>query len=166
VVPVVPTVAATKNGSAPAAASAAMAASSAARSSARVASISTSRRFSEPIPAIRAAFSIELCASFEVYAVSRRPSRPRSLPAPPVARSRAASSATSDELEALSSITPPPGPVDRNAAGRPSSSTSQSMTWVSSSVAAGPVAHSMPCTPRPAESSSPRTAGPEELAGK
>ena len=45
-------------------------------------------------------------------------------------------------------------------------STSQSSTCVSSSVQAGLVAQSMPCTPSPAESSSPRMAGPEALAGK
>ena len=68
--------------------------------------------------------------------------------------------------EALSSITPPPAPSDRNRSGRPSSSTIQSRTWVSSSVQAGLVAQSIPCTPSPAESSSPRTDGPELLAGK
>jgi hypothetical protein len=45
-------------------------------------------------------------------------------------------------------------------------STSQSSTCVSSSVHAGLVAHSIPCTPRPAASNSPRIAGPEAFAGK
>lgn len=120
------------------------------------------------MPAIRAAFSIELCAWEEVYAVSLAPVAlmPRSFVAPAVARSRAASSATSEELDALSWMTPPPSPVERNLPGNPSSSTSQSITCVSSSVAAGLVAQSIPWTPRPADSSSPSTAGPEELAGK
>jgi len=38
--------------------------------------------------------------------------------------------------------------------------------WVSSSVHAGEVAHNMPCTPRPADNSSPRTDGGEAFAGK
>ena len=63
-------------------------------------------------------------------------------------------------------MTPPPAPSDRNRSGRPSSSTIQSRTWVSSSVHAGLVAQSIPCTPSPAESSSPRIDGPELLAGK
>ncbi len=56
--------------------------------------------------------------------------------------------------------------ADLNCAGRPSMSAIQSSTCVSSSVQAGLVAHSMPCTPRPAESNSPRMDGPELLAGK
>ena len=43
---------------------------------------------------------------------------------------------------------------------------SQSITCVSSSVHAGDVLHSMPCTPRPALRNSPRMLGPLELAGK
>ena len=81
-------------------------------------------------------------------------------------RSRAASNAQSAALEAVSWITPPPVPPDLNRDGSPSMSTSQSSTWVSSSVQAGLVAHNMPCTPRPAESSSPRMEGPLALAGK
>ena len=42
----------------------------------------------------------------------------------------------------------------------------QSSTCVSNSVHAGLVAHSIPCTPKPAESSSPKMLGPEVLAGK
>ena len=80
-----------------------------------------------------------------------------------VARSRAASSAHKVALDAVSWITPPPSPPERKASGRPSISTSQSSTWVSSSVQAGLVAHSIPWTPRPAESSSPRIEGPELL---
>ena len=45
-------------------------------------------------------------------------------------------------------------------------STIQSSTCVSSSVQAGLVAQSIPCTPRPAESSSPRIDGPELFDGK
>ena len=40
------------------------------------------------------------------------------------------------------------------------------MTWVSSSVQAGLVDHSIPCTPRPEERRSPRIPGPEALQGK
>ena len=69
-------------------------------------------------------------------------------------------------LEAESWITPPPGPSERNRRGRPSISMSQSRTRVSSSVQAGLVAHSMPCTPSPPASNSPRIDGPEVLAGK
>ena len=58
------------------------------------------------------------------------------------------------------------GAVDWNFCGRPSRSTSQSSTWVSSSVQAGLVAQSIPCTPSPAESSSPRIDGPELFDGK
>ena len=49
------------------------------------------------------------------------------------------------ESDALICMTPPPGPVVANAAGSPSSSTSQSSTCASISVAAGLVAQSMPC---------------------
>ena len=63
-------------------------------------------------------------------------------------------------------MTPPPVPVERNRAGRPNSSANQSMTRVSTSVAAGLVAQSMPCTPSPDESRSPRMAGPDTFAGK
>ena len=113
------------------------------------------------------------CACREVYTVSRGPwlrpgpdPTPCSLTAPALARSRAASSAVSVLLEAVSWMTPPPAEVDRNPSGRPSRSTSQSITCVSSSVHAGLVAHSMPWTPRPEESRSPRIEGPEALAGK
>lgn len=94
------------------------------------------------------------------------PSAPRAFDAKPVARSRAASRAHSTALDAVSWITPPPSPVDRNASGRPSIGTSQSITCVSSSVQAGLVDQSMPWTPRPAASSSPSTEGPDALAGK
>ena len=68
--------------------------------------------------------------------------------------------------EAESWITPPPAPVDRNRSGRPSSPTTQSRTWVSTSVHAGPVCHSMPWVPSPPDTMSASTAGPEVLAGK
>ena len=58
-------------------------------------------------------------------------------------------------------MTPPPADDERNRSGSPSMSTSQSSTWVSSSVQAGLVAHSMPCTPRPDDNKSPRMEGPE-----
>ena len=69
-------------------------------------------------------------------------------------------------LLAVSWITPPPSPSLRKKVGRSSISTSQSSTWVSSSVHAGLVAHNMPWMPRPAESISPRIDGPEALQGK
>ena len=50
--------------------------------------------------------------------------------------------------------------------GRPSMPTSQSITCVSSSVQAGLVDHSIPCTPRPEERRSPRIPGPDALQGK
>src|SRR5688500_7514496 len=93
-------------------------------------------------------------------------STPRWLDWKDVARSRAASSAQSDALDAVSWMTPPPEEVDLNLDGRASMSASQSSRCVSSSVHAGLVAHNMPCTPRPADSSSPRIEGPELLAGK
>src|SRR5512132_1753923 len=63
-------------------------------------------------------------------------------------------------------MTPPPAEDERNASGSASISTSQSITCVSISVQAGLVAQSIPCTPRPAESSSPRMLGYELLLGK
>ena len=75
-------------------------------------------------------------------------------------------SAVSVLLDALSWIAPPPAALERYPSGSPSRSTSQSSTWVSSSVHAGLVAQSMPCTPNPEESRSPRIEGPEALAGK
>ena len=76
-------------------------------------STSTSRRFSRPRPAIFTAFSIDECAWVEAYAV-RRPSAPFSFAWNPVARSRAARSAHSDALDAVSWMTPPPAPSERN----------------------------------------------------
>ena len=68
---------------------------------------------------------------------------------------------------AVAWITPPPLELfERNESGRPSSSTIQSRTWVSSSVAAGLVIQLIPFTPSPAASSSPRIDGYEEFAGK
>jgi hypothetical protein len=81
---------------------------------------------------------------------------------PSEARCSAASSAHSTADDAVSWITPCP----RNDPGRSSSSASQSSTTVSSSVAAGDVAHNMPCTPSPDDSRSPSTAGPDAFAGK
>ena len=95
-----------------------------------------------------------------------RPSTPDARQAPPPARCSAASVATSVAEEAESWMTPPPGPLDRNAAGRSSSSASQSSMTVSTSVQAGPVAQSMPCVPRPAPTRSPSTLGPQVFAGK
>ena len=127
---------------------------------ANVSSTSIMRNWSSPRPAIRIALVTDEWAWVDVYATRRLRS-----PAAPT-RARAASRAHSVASDALCWMTPPPGPSDLNRSGRPNNSTSQSSTWVSSSVQAGLVAHSMPCTPRPAESSSPRIDGPEALAGK
>src|SRR5918995_641467 len=85
---------------------------------------------------------------------------------PAIDRSRAATRAQSVADEAESWITPPPAPVDRKRSGSPRASTIQSTTRVSTSVHAGPVCHSIPCTPRPLDTRSPRIAGPDVLAGK
>src|SRR5579863_2466471 len=108
---------------------------------------------------------MEECACDDAYAISF-PSHPRLLLAKWVARSRAVSNAQREALEAVSWITPPPVRLERKARGKSSISTSQSRTWVSSSVHAGLVAQSMPCTPKPEESKSPSIAGPDALAGK
>src|SRR5580704_7843141 len=63
-------------------------------------------------------------------------------------------------------MTPPPVFDERNFFGKPSMGTSQSSTCVSSSVQAGLVDQSMPCTPSPEEVRSPRIPGPEPLLGK
>jgi hypothetical protein len=74
--------------------------------------------------------------------------------------------ATSVAEDAESWMTPPPAPVERNRCGRSSRWASQSIITVSSSVQAGLVAQSMPCTPSPELTRSPSTLGPEVLAGK
>src|SRR3989304_1375766 len=85
---------------------------------------------------------------------------------PSLARSRAASRAQSEALDAVSWMTPPPAEVDLNRGGRASISTSQSMTWVSSSVQAGLGTHIIPCTPRPGASRPPGTGRGAPLPGK
>ncbi len=85
---------------------------------------------------------------------------PSALTAPAVARHRAEQIATRTASLADPWITPPPlALVEANRSGRPSSSTIQSSTNVSSSVHAGDVTQLMPCTPKPAASSSPRIDG-------
>ncbi len=69
-------------------------------------------------------------------------------------------------VEAVSWMTPPPGPSLRNASGSPSASANQSSTTCSTSVTAGLVAQIIPCAPMPLEMRSPRIAAGEELAGK
>ena len=160
-----PIVAHTKQGTRPARRSCSICRASTSGRMAKFSSTSISRKLSRPSPAIRTSFSTEECACDDVYATNF-PSQPRLLLTKSVARSRAASKAHRDALEAVSWITPPPLPLERNFRGRSSISTSQSSTWVSSSVQAGLVAQSIPCTPRPEESKSPRMAGPEALAGK
>ena len=80
--------------------------------------------------------------------------------APPVARSRAESSATSVAVEAVSWMTP------TNSSGRPSICRSHSIVVCSSSVAAGEVAQDMHCAPIVAVSISPRIEGGLLLPGK
>ncbi|MEZ5251779.1 MAG: hypothetical protein R2713_22005 [Ilumatobacteraceae bacterium] len=64
-------------------------------------------------------------------------------------------------------ITPPPEELrEWNRSGRPSSSIIQSIISVSTSVHAGLVTQLMPCTPRPADASSPRIDAYELLPGK
>jgi hypothetical protein len=69
-------------------------------------------------------------------------------------------------VEDASVIMPPPPPVVVNDAGSPSASASWSVTCCSSSVHAGEVDHSMPCTPIPPESTSPSTDASDALHGK
>ena len=142
-------------------------AASAAGRMARSPSTSTMRTASVPSPAMRTAFSIEECVSADdvdggplgLHAVAHA-SRRR------WPRCRAASRATRLAPELESWTTPPPVPVERKDAGRPSSSANQSMTCCSSSVAAGLVTQDMPWTPRPAETRSPSTDGPGGVGGE
>src|SRR5947209_20631310 len=112
-----------------------------------------------------AAFSSDECAWVDVYAV-RTQSTPVALVRNAVARSRAASNAHNEALEAVSWITPPPCPLDLNRSGRASMSTSQSSTCVSSSVQAGRVAASVPCTAKPDEARSASIGGGGAVAGE
>ena len=70
------------------------------------------------------------------------------------------------ESDALIWMTPPAGPVVFQVSGSPRRSTNQSATTDSSSVAAGLVDHIIPCVDSPADTSSPRIDGGDELAGK
>src|ERR1700730_18357370 len=63
-------------------------------------------------------------------------------------------------------MTPPPVLDDRNFSGGASMAPSQSIRCISSSVHAGLVDHSIPCTPSPEERRSPKIPGPEALHGK
>ena len=111
-------------------------------------------------PAILAPFSTDEWVWSDAYTTSL------SSGARCLAISRAVTMATCAESDALIWMTPPPGPVVFHPWGRSSRSTIQSTTTVSSSVAAGDVDQSMPCTPRPAATISPSSEGPELLAGK
>src|SRR5690606_7836411 len=84
----------------------------------------------------------------------------------PAARQRAATRAHRVALDAESWMTPPPAAVERNRSGRPRSSAIQSRTWVSSSVTAGEVDQSIPCTPSVDEIRSASTDGPDAPVGK
>ena len=132
----------------------------------RSSSCGTMRMRSVPIPAMRRPFSMPECAWAVAYATSREVS-PSVLTAPSVARQRAARIATSTASLAEPWITPPPcSLVERNRSGRSSSSIIQSSISVSSSVHAGEVTQLMPCTPSPADSSSPRIDEYDVFAGK
>src|SRR5215207_4878079 len=112
--------------------------------------------------ATRAPFSIEECACEDAYATACSLEAPRSL-----ASSRATTCARCVASEALDWITPPPGPTAVfHRSGSPSRSTSQSSTWLSTSVRAGLVDHSIPCAPSAAATSSASTEGAETFAGK
>ena len=118
------------------------------------------------MPAIRSPFSMLEWACEVAYATSLVVS-PSWLTAPAVARHRAERIATSVASLAVPWITPPPvSLVDRNASGRSSSSCIQSSISVSTSVHAGEVTQLIPCTPSPADSSSPRIDGNDVLDGK
>ena len=92
---------------------------------------------------------------------------PSALTAPPLARHRAARIAVSVASLAEPWMTPPPVALsERKRSGRPSSSTIQSSTSVSSSVHAGDVTQLIPWTPSPAASSSPRIDGYVVFDGK
>src|SRR5215469_15505658 len=98
---VVPTVAQTKQGTRPAALSCVIWLARASGRRAKFLSTGMARRCSEPRPAILAAFSTEECVWVEQYATNL-PSQPRVLLANRVARSRPASKAQSEALEAVS----------------------------------------------------------------
>ncbi len=119
--------------------------SSASRRSRYSSSVGTCRT---SIPRIRAAFSTEECACSEQ--TTRRL---------PVA-SRAAASAASVDVEAVSSMWP------CQPEGRPSSCASQSRATSSSSVEAGAVRQRKPTEFRVAASSSARIPGSDAVAGK
>ena len=92
----------------------------------------STRSWSGRSPAMRTAFSTELCAWRGRVARAAGRTGPS-----PAARHRAASRAHSVAPDADSSMTPPPSPLERNRSGSPSSSAIQSSTCVSSSVHAG-----------------------------
>ena len=119
------------------------------------------RTYGRENPATRAPFCTEELASDEVYTQ-------RSLSDAPalMALSRAASSAQRVADDALSWMTPPPSDFEVNRPGRSSNCAIQSSMTVSISVQAGLMAHTIPLTPRPAATSSPRMAGGELFAGK
>ena len=118
------------------------------------------------MPAMRSPFSMLECAWLVAYA-TRCVVSPTRLIEPFDTRQRAARIDASVASLADPWMTPPPcSLVDRNRSGRPSRSTIQSIINVSTSVHAGLVTQLMPCTPRPAEASSPRIDAYEELPGK
>ena len=109
------------------------------------------------------AFSIELWASVEAYTrsdgTSGRPASPRAVTSRPAA-SRAAATAISDDVEAVSVRSP------SYSSGRPRPWRSQSTTTSSSSVPIGEVRHSIGFCPITAVSISPRMPGPDAVVGK
>ena len=128
---------------------------------ARSPSTSTMRTASAPSPAMRTAFSIDECVSArDVDGGPLGLDAVRARCAPPLARCSAASRATRLAPELESWMTPPPVPVERNDAGRPEQVGQPVHDVLLELGAAGLVAQSMPCTPRPAETRSPSTDGP------
>ena len=138
---------------------------SAAGSMAYVIVVGTMRIRSVPTPAMRSPFSMLECACDVEYATSVdvSPSPLTAPPAPATARQHG-----HQRRLARRALDHPAagGLVERKRSGRPSSSSIQSSTSVSSSVHAGPVTQLMPCTPSPAASSSPRIDGYEVFDGK
>ena len=145
VVVVVPQVATTAHGRSPAATSAATASASASGRMAWRSSVAITRMLARPKPASSAAFSTELWLCAETYTTSGAVSAcsPARTSEKSVVRSRAHSSATSVQLDAVSWMTP------LHASDRPTICRIQSVATSSTSVRAGLDCHDSPSTPRP-----------------
>ena len=129
-------------------------------------STSIVRSASAPSPATRQAFSTDECVWLEVYTVSGAGRRPGARGAPaagPVQRGqqgdqRGVGGGVLDDAAARAVGAEPVRQVEQ--LGQPVEHVRLQLGG------RGQVAQSMPCTPRPDESRSPRIAGPEALAGK